>query len=326
MSSNTSFPEQGVEILVNLGMPRQIAVSIRDSEGFTPRMTAFTGLVTLIVLLAMIAAAVWFIGTLPAPQVWILLGLIPADTQLIDVETSFAVASIFVAICTTGIITNLIAASRRDLAIRSAVTSIQKYLTRSPKWSLRFFPGGTIRHLDPSLPRDDYLAAFPLADAWFAVRATAVFSLLMILCFLWDGSSATCATPDGVLVGSRLSLTRRLVAWDTIQNLSTGCYRSGNGTIRHRIWKLHLPDGTIVDFNDSAVMDGSRSNLNALSQVDEILRRHNVPWRPSTFEGGPSEGQLQWDEQCFDSILSNLSDGDQKTFRRVYHLDDFNSR
>ncbi len=321
-AAEKSLTDKHVKVLTSLGMPEPIALSVQKSRGFTPRMTAVTGLITLAILLFAIGVAVWLLGKLPVAEWYVGLGLVSSETLLIDSERAHALGFIFGAIAAAGVLTNMIAASHKQLAIKTAITSIQKYLVKSPSWSHRLFPGIAIHGIDPTLSRNEYLVRYVKADARFAFWVLVAISFLTSLCFMWDGSSATCATPEGVLIGSRLPGNRRFVTWDQVQKLSTGSFWQSNRTVRNLRYVIHLPDDTTIDFSDSISFDPSGRNLNALLAVDEKLRKLNVPWERATFPAGIHAGQVQWDESCFESAQSELSDEERQKFRRIYHLDE----
>ena len=310
--------DEAVEALTELGMPRDAAIWVQNHPGFTPRLTMFTGLFTLTVLLACIFFAVWLLVVVQIPKLQVMCGLVPSDVLMMDVESTVALGFIFGAIALTGVICNLIAASRRSLAIRTATTNIQKYMTQSKRWARRLFPGAVLGRLDPELSPEDYLVAYTRSEARFAGWCLLTVSMLTGLCFLWDGNSATFATREGIYVGGRFRWNRRFLPWNQVRKLSTGCYYSGNGTIRNRCYIIHLPNGETVDFNNSDSFDDSEGNLNALDVVDQILRSQNTPWEPAIFPGGIRAGKSQWDPACFDSYRSELSPEDWQAFQRVY--------
>ena len=320
MANERYLHDEAVEALIELGMPRHAAVWVQNNRGFTPRLTKFAGLITLVVLLSCIFFAVWLLIIVPVPQLQVRCGLLPGDVLLVDVESTVGLGFIFGAIALTGLICNLIAVSHRSLAIRTATTNIQKYMTRSMRWAWRIFPGAILRRIDPDLPPEDYLVAYTRSDARFAASCLVAISVLTGLCFLWDGSSATYATREGIHFGGRLRRNRKFFPWNQVKKYSTGCYYSGNGTIRNRCYVIHLQNGETADFSDSASFDGSGGNLNALKVVDQILRSQNTPWEPSVFPGGVHAGKSQWDPACFESFRSELSPEDWQIFQRVYRV------
>ncbi|MBM80065.1 MAG: hypothetical protein CMJ78_05660 [Planctomycetaceae bacterium] len=156
-------------------------------------MSVLTGLSTLLLLVGLIFADLFFLVGANNPERFAEVGLVPSDTQILDVELIFPVASIFSAIAATGVVTNVIASSHRRLAILTALTSIQKYLQQSPNWSRRCFPGAAIRRIDDELPPEDYLAAYPRADARVAVW------MLTWSCYLQPCASSGMALAHRVL-------------------------------------------------------------------------------------------------------------------------------
>ena len=318
--SEKFITDEACERLIKVGLPPEVASVVQNKSGFSARMTMATGLLTLAILISLILASVFLQSAIPIPKLFVHLSLVPQDTTLIDVERIYPVCLVFVAISATGILSNGLALVSKDLATRSAITSLQKYVQRNSDASLRIFPGALLKRLDPNLHPADYLAAYPKAELVFAIKVTAIFVTLTFACFIWDGISASCATSDGVHLGDHFRLTRIIVPWSEIEELSTGCYCSGNGTIRNVRYVLHIADDQFADFGDGVSVEVAASQLDALDELDSALRKHRVPWRQATFPDGKYKGQVQWDPRCFRMIRDELSKEDWIRFRRIFRI------
>jgi len=312
--------DEAVERLVNVGMPRAAAEVVQATKGFSPRMTMLTGLITLVILMGLIFGSVYLQAVCPLSKLFVAFGLVSADTLLIDVERIYPVCLVFGAIAATGVLSNGIALLNKQLATRSAITSLQKYVQRNSDASLRVFPGWLLKRIDPDLHPADYLAAYPRAEFWLALRITTVIVLLTCVCFVWDGLSATCMTSDGVHLGNHFRWSRVVVSWEQVEEVSTGCYCSGNGTVRNLRYVLHCPGAESAEFSNAVSVVDDERPFDSLGELDQVVRTHQIPWRRATFPGGPFEGQAQWDPRCFEMVREELSDDDWKRFRKIFRI------
>ena len=322
VSESQFLSEDYFASLIDLGMPEEIARSVQVSPGFSPRGTMMTGLFSLLVLLGCIGAAVALMVVVSLGPIYRFFGVVPANSLLINSESVESVVIVFCSIAATGVICNFIALCQRELSIKTALTNIQKHLNRSPKWSWYLFPGMHIRRIDTTLSRDDFLHAYTRVDFFIALFAAAGFGLLVLFALLWDGNSADVVTADAILMGGRTRLTREVVSWDRVVNVSTGAFWTGNGTVTNHRYVLHLDDGRHVDLANAKTIDRGWKPLDALAAVDDVVRRRGIPWRRSAFPDGVNAGRVQWDRSCFDAIEQRFSEADRPLFRRIFRIDD----
>ena len=304
--------EESVLLLHQWGMPLTVARYVQSTPGFRSWKKGVTGMATLVIMVGLMWALIFGWLALRPTELIRRIGLVPEDSFLITGEFVSMLGPVFLAIGLTGVITNLIAYSSSDLAVQTALTNLHMYAAGPDKRLVPWYIKRLLKRIPPTLSPQEYLRAYCLADAWFAARFVVVLLCLMSVVFVWDGLTASCATPDGVLYGSHFRLTRTLVPWEDVREFSTGCYYTKNGTVRNFSYEVELPNELFVDFGDAGRIKSGSPYLDNLLTLERYLRQNNVPWTMGRFRAGVNSGKTKWTKECAERMREELEDGDAR--------------
>ena len=302
-------------------MPRHVARWVQQQPGLSARMQIATTLLMLVPMLAGFASAVWLMHSVAFLELFIACGIVTADTLLMDVELFGLLGLIFAAIFAAGAISCAITFRYRELSIQGAAISIKKLMTQAPRWFRKFVPGMVIRRISSDLEPEDYMMQYVALELRFATACFFGSILLTIVGVIWDGGTASIATPEGIYAGHHFRFARTFFSWDKVTGLETGCYYSNNGTVRNTAYRIHLPNGETADFSSGPSPGDAGNRLQTLSRIDTFLRQSQVPWKPAVYPGGTMAGQTQWHPECFEAFRADYSPEDWLLFKRVYRYE-----